>query len=118
MPPSPGPPPGMYGNSSPGPGMGPPHHHPMGPPVPAGHHHMGAGMGHPNMANMMPPHNSHHDSPMPPPSSTPNSHSLPTPPIQSDASMDGMHEGGGPLTTAASGEFIEIVNHLISMVMD
>lgn len=102
MPPSPGPPPGMYGSSS-SPGMGPPHHHPMGPPVPGSHHHMGPGMGHP-MANMMPPHgNSHHEGPMPPPSSTPNSHSLPTPSIQCEAGMDGMHDSGG-LTTSASGK--------------
>lgn len=102
MPPSPGPPPGMYGNST-SPGMGPPHHHPMAPPVPGGHHHMGA-VGHP-MTNMMPPHsNSHHDGPMPPPSSTPNSHSLPTPSIQSDSGMDGMHDSG-PLTTTASGNY-------------
>lgn len=100
MPPSPGPPPGMYGNST-SPGMGPPHHHPMAPPVPGGHHHMGA-VGHP-MTNMMPPHgNSHHDGPMPPPSSTPNSHSLPTSSIQSDSGMDGMHDSGS-LTTTASG---------------
>lgn len=104
MPPSPGPPPGMYGSSSSS-GMGPPHHHPMGPPVPGSHHHMGPGMGHP-MANMMPPHgSSHHDSPMPPPSSTPNSHSLPTPSIQSESGVDGMHDGGG-LSASSSGKFI------------
>lgn len=97
MPPSPGPPQNYA------PGMGPPiHQHNMGPPT-SGHHHSGMGpptsgpanMGPPNMAppassssaitantittstNQIMSNNLHqhpHDGPMPPPSSTPNSH--------------------------------------------
>lgn len=83
MPPSPG----SYGSNS-----GPPHHHPMGPPP----HHPGMGPPPPTMGP--PPPNSHHEAPMPPPSSTPNSHpAMPHSEISSD-----MHDNG--ITTTASGK--------------
>lgn len=99
MPPSPG----SYPNNSTPPGMGPPHHHPMGPP-----HH--AGMGPP--PTMGPPnsHSGHHEGvgPMPPPSSTPNSHptmthsdvttSINPPPVGPGE----LHDNG--ITTTATGK--------------
>lgn len=69
-----------------------------------------SGMNHP-MSNLMPPHgNSHHDSPMPPPSSTPNSHTLPAQSIQSDSMMEGvMHESAGVLNSTATGELYTVM---------
>ncbi|XP_045482526.1 trithorax group protein osa isoform X4 [Harmonia axyridis] len=100
------------------PSPGPPQTYHMGPPPP-GHHH--SGMGPPNNPSMGPPNipssgsqpmpNSHsqHDGPMPPPSSTPNSHSIPPDMMDNGITTTAQSGMGAHVSTASSGSVTSVV---------